>query len=296
MFIDFGLLEATVSAGFLASVICNIKYAVVMRKISKSNKSRILLRDLHKGLERGEFLLHYQPQSSLEEGKVVGVEALVRWNHHTKGMISPDDFIPVAESSGFIVPLGYWVLQEACRQHREWGVPDLKISVNISGYQFHQEDLVSRIKEIVTAEGMKPENLTLEITETVSMSDIKYTLEVLGELRALGFPISIDDFGTGYSSLIQLTKLPITELKIDKSFVTSMVNDSKGKIVIECIIGLSKRLGLSVVAEGVETEMQLNYLKSLNCDVIQGYLLSPPVASDKLFLRNEISTARLACV
>jgi EAL domain-containing protein (putative c-di-GMP-specific phosphodiesterase class I) len=296
MFINFGLLEATVSAGFITSVIWNIKYAVIMQKLKTGNNNRILVRDLHKALESGEFILHYQPQASLEDGKVVGVEALVRWNHPTKGIIQPDEFIPVAESSGFIVQLGYWVLQEACRQHREWGVPSLRMSVNLSGHQFYQEDLVSRLTEIINAEGMKPENLTLEITETVAMSDVERTLEVLKQLRAIGFPLSIDDFGTGYSSLVYLTKFPITELKIDRSFVTAMSNDAKGKIVIRCIIDLAKQLGLSVVAEGVETEEQAKYLKELSCDDMQGYLLSPPVASDKFFLRKDKGTTRLAYV
>lgn len=241
-----------------------------------------LFRDIRDAIENNEFILHYQPQYSLNSDKVTGVEALVRWNHPEKGLVAPTDFIPLAESSGLIVPLGYWVLREACRQYKEWDRPDLKMSVNLSAYQFGQVDLVEQISKILSEEGMNPNNLNLEITETTSMADIETTLVILKELRDKGIHISIDDFGVGYSSLMYLKKFPITTLKIDRYFVWDISKDLRGEVVIKSIISMAKSLGLNIVAEGVETQEQLTFLDESFCDEIQGYILSPPVPSNKL--------------
>jgi diguanylate cyclase (GGDEF)-like protein len=262
-------------------------------KTSLAKDTVVTVRDLRYALQENQFVLHYQPQVSVETGEVTGVEALVRWEHPTKGLILPTNFIPVAESSGLIIPLGYWILREACKQYREWNLPHLKMSVNLSAYQFKQVDLVSRIKEIIREEGMEPTKLDLEITESTSMSDISFTLHVLSELRSMGLPISIDDFGTGHSSLSYLKQFPITSLKIDRSFIEDSTKDENGAIFVSSIIDLAKRLGLNVVAEGVETEDQLNLLRELDCDNIQGYYYSPPLPSDKLLLYLEDFTSNV---
>jgi polar amino acid transport system substrate-binding protein len=245
-------------------------------------KNDIVVRDLKLALQTNQFILYYQPQLSLEENKVVGVEALVRWMHPEKGLVSPAEFIPVAEASGLIVQMGYWILRTACKQHKEWGIPDLVVSVNLSAHQFQQRDLIPRIEQILYEEGMNPENLNIEITESTSMSNTKFSLKVLKELRDMGIEISIDDFGTGHSSLAYLTQFPITALKIDKSFVDDITRSKDGESLVRTIIKLAKDLSLSVVAEGVETEAQLQFLKELKCDDIQGYLFSPPVPADRI--------------
>lgn len=248
----------------------------------QSKKYDIFVKDIRSGIYNGEFLLYYQPQYDIKTNKIVGVEALVRWNHPTKGIISPSDFIPVAESSGLIVPLGYYILREACKQYKQWGLPDLELSVNLSAYQFKQKDLVNKIKDIIIQEGIDPTKLNLEITESAFMSDINFTLKVLKELIDIGVQISIDDFGTGYSSLSYLKQFPITALKIDRSFVKDISKCEHDDVLLKMIINLAKNLRLKVVAEGVETKEQFKVLNDLSCDIVQGYLISEPLSSDKL--------------
>lgn len=247
-----------------------------------SKKYDLLIKDMRQSIQTGDFILHYQPLYSLNTNSMTGVEALVRWNHPIRGLISPAEFIPAAESSGLIIPLGYWILREACRQYKEWDMPDLKLSVNLSAHQFRQKDLVQKIKEIIEQEGMQTDRLNLEITESTSMSDINYTLKVLNELRKMGLLLSIDDFGTGYSSLAYLKQFPITTLKIDRSFINDIDTSKNGEAVIKTIINLAKSLELRVVAEGVETEEQLSFLRKLHCDKVQGFLLSKPLPSHEL--------------
>lgn len=234
------------------------------------------IKKIAKGIDENQFILYYQPQYSLKTKKITGVEALLRWNHPDKGIVTPDNFIPLAESSGLIVPLGYWVLREACRQYKEWGKEDIKLSINLSAYQFMQDDLVENIDKILEEEGMNPNNLNLEITETTTMKDIELTLKTLERLRDRGISISIDDFGVGYSSLSYLRKFPINTLKIDRSFVWDISKDKNGEVVIKSIISMAKNLDLNVVAEGVEDNEQLEFLDKLECDEIQGYLIAPP--------------------
>ena len=238
--------------------------------------------DLRRAVERREFQIHYQPIVMLDTGRLHGFEALVRWRHPKHGLISPMDFIPVAEETGLIVPIGQWVLAEACRQTREWqrrfpAHPPLSISVNLSTRQFTQPDLVEQVREVLEETGLDPRCLKLEITESVVMENSAAAAEMLGRLRALGLELSIDDFGTGYSSLSYLHRFPVSALKIDRSFVNQMRDNDENTELVRTIITLARTLGMEVVAEGVETERQLAQLKALECERGQGYYFSKPM-------------------
>jgi diguanylate cyclase (GGDEF)-like protein/PAS domain S-box-containing protein len=238
--------------------------------------------DLRRALDRREFTVYYQPIVSLETGAVLGFEALLRWRHPAHGFISPAEFIPVAEETGLILPIGRWALEEACRQMREWQsqfprAAEMYVSVNLSGRQFANPELCEQIAEALETTGLKPGSLKLEVTESVVMENIEKTIEMLRQLRALGVESSIDDFGTGYSSLSYLHHFPSTTLKIDRSFISRMGGaDEKGEIV-RTILVLARNLGMRVVAEGIETEAQLAQLQALSCDYGQGYLFSKAV-------------------
>ncbi|MEG4391246.1 EAL domain-containing protein [Microcoleus sp. BROC3] len=242
--------------------------------------------DLRMALKRQEFLLHYQPFVSLASGRIIGFEALVRWQHPLRGLIPPMKFIPVAEETGAIVPLGEWVLEEACRQLRLWeGMFDfdrpLIMSVNLSGKQFAQPDLVERIQAILGATGLSPESLKLEITESVVMEDVESAIAVLKHMKALNVKLGIDDFGTGYSSLSYLSRFPTDTLKVDKSFVGRMEIESEGEnvAIVRTIVALAHALGMDVIAEGVETAQQLAKLRSIGCEYGQGYFFAKPLPS-----------------
>jgi EAL domain-containing protein (putative c-di-GMP-specific phosphodiesterase class I) len=239
--------------------------------------------DLRRALERKELFLHYQPIIALETGRVSGFEALARWQHPTRGLISPAEFIPVAEETGIIVPLGLWVLEAACRQMREWAdmsgdFDGVTVSVNLSGRQFSQSDLVEQVSAALGKAGLAPARLKLEVTESMVMENVETVVEVLTKLRALGVGLSIDDFGTGYSSLSYLHKFPIDTLKIDRSFVGRMTDNVENAEIVRTIITLAKSLQMSVVAEGVETREQFKRLRESGCDFGQGFILSRPVA------------------
>ncbi|NES69615.1 MAG: bifunctional diguanylate cyclase/phosphodiesterase, partial [Okeania sp. SIO2D1] len=227
------------------------------------------------------FLLNYQPIISLCTGKLLGFEALVRWRHPERGIISPVKFIPLAEETGLILPLGQWVLWEACRQLQEWqeiySQNDLTIAVNISGKQFSQPNLILHIQRILQQTGINSQRLKIEITESVVMDNAESAITVLSQLQELGIQLSVDDFGTGYSSLSYLHRFPINTLKVDKSFVTNMGVNGENCEIVRAIITLAHSLGLDVVAEGIETEQQLTQLKNLGCEYGQGYLFSKPV-------------------
>lgn len=234
-------------------------------------------------LERNEFVLHYQPKLDLGSGKVVGAEALIRWQKPGQGWIYPTDFIGVAEDSGLIVPLSKWVLAQACRQARTWqanGLPNLCMSVNVSAIDFRQRDFVEGIEQILQQTGMDPALLELEITEGVLMQNVDATMVALNRLKALGVRLAIDDFGTGYSSLSYLQRFPIDVLKIDQSFIRGLGRDSNDAALVGAIISLGKSLNLTVIAEGVETLEQLNFLKALHCEEGQGYYFSKAVDPD----------------
>jgi diguanylate cyclase len=235
---------------------------------------------LRKALKNNEFVLNYQPQVSLQTGEIVGVEALLRWNSMEAGMVSPNQFIPVAEESGLIIPLGEWVLNHACKQGKAWhdsGQNDLKIAVNLSPVQFLHENLVGLVIKALQTTGFNPHFLELEITEGVAFTDAEEAIKKMQALRDLGVRISIDDFGTGYSSLMYLKRFPINTLKIPKPFNQDIMGSQKDKALVETIIYLGHSLGLSVIAEGIENKEQLLFLKEHQCDVIQGDLYSKPL-------------------
>lgn len=234
-------------------------------------------------LEREEFVLHYQPKLDLGSGKVVGAEALIRWKKPGQGWVYPSDFIGVAEDSGLIVPLSKWVLAQACRQARAWhakGLPQLCMSVNVSAIDFRQPDFVEGIERTLKQTGMEPAFLELEITEGVLMQNVDATMVALNQLKALGVRLAIDDFGTGYSSLSYLQRFPIDVLKIDQSFIRDLNRDSNDAALVSAIISLGKSLKLTIIAEGVETLEQLNFLKALQCEEGQGYYFSKAVEPD----------------
>jgi len=236
--------------------------------------------DLRTALERQEFVLHYQPQVDLKSRRLVGFEALVRWLHPAKGLIAPDEFIPIAEDTGLIVPLGEWILGEACRQLKEWhgkGADRLRMSVNLSAVQFHDKDLLNQVNNALAETGLAPEWLDLEVTETMAMRSPKDSIVTMRALRDIGVTLAIDDFGTGYSSLAYLKLFPIQALKIDRSFVKDIEKDSNDAAICDATIVLAHKLNLDVIAEGVETEAQLEFLRRAGCRTIQGYLISRPL-------------------
>ncbi|BBP55190.1 MULTISPECIES: putative bifunctional diguanylate cyclase/phosphodiesterase [Pseudomonas] len=235
---------------------------------------------LRLGLQRKEFVLHYQPKLDLKSGKVVGVEALVRWDRPDHGLVYPSDFIPVAEDSGLIVPLSQWVLQEACQQACRWqaqGMRPLYLSVNISAIDFRQRGFVEGIARTLKETGLAPTQLELEITESVLMQNVDTTVAILKAIKQLGIRLAIDDFGTGYSSLSYLQKFPVDVLKIDQSFVGDLSIDSNDAKLVSTIISLGKSLNLHIIAEGVETLEQLEFLKKHQCEEVQGYYFSKAV-------------------
>ena len=252
---------------------------------------------LRQAIENGDFQLHYQPQIDSNNGAMIGVEALLRWHHPEQGMISPGRFIPVAEESGLILPLGGWVLREACRQNREWqarGLPALPVAVNISALQFLQPQFVDTVRSVLTYCGLPPHCLEIELTESIMMDGAEHNIELLKSLRELGVRISIDDFGTGYSSLAYLKRLPIDKLKIDQAFVRDITTDLDDAVITSAIIGLAHNLRLGVIAEGVETPEQQAFLLQQGCAQIQGYLISRPLPPDafEAFWRASLSAGK----
>jgi diguanylate cyclase (GGDEF)-like protein/PAS domain S-box-containing protein len=256
----------------------------VMRRIALGN-------DLRGGLEREEFMVYYQPKVNIQTGIVSGMEALVRWNRMKKEMVPPGEFISLAEDNSVIFPLGEWVLSTACRQAGEFGVGchrDLCVAVNLSVKQFRQDNLVAMIRETLNKTGLSPNLLTIEITENIVISDIEATIKTLKLLKELGIHVSIDDFGTGYSSLSYLKKMPLSELKIDKSFVDDTPDNAEASAIVKMVLSLARSLKLKTVAEGVETKEQLEFLHKEGCDEMQGYLFSKPLpAAEMATLLNE---------
>lgn len=251
----------------------------------------ILEQDLHYALGRGEIYLEYQPKVNIATGTIESVEALLRWKHPEKGNISPMVFIPIAEESGLIVPIGKWVLETACRQAKKWqeaGFENLGVGVNLSIRQFYQQDLVEMIDQILQQTGLESNYLELEITESMTMNT-NYAIKTLKHLKTLGVNIAVDDFGTGYSSLSYLKDFPIDCLKMDRSFVRNIDVDEQGAVLASMIISMAKHLQLKIVAEGVEEVHQLSFLSTRKCDLIQGYLFSKPLTIEELVTRfNEI--------
>ena len=248
--------------------------------------------NLRRALDRGEFVVHYQPQITITDGKIVGMEALVRWHHPKFGLISPKKFIHWAEDSGLIIPIGEWVLKEACRQNKTWqeaGFPGLRVSVNLSARQFKQENLDKSIYKSLKETNLEPDLLSLELTESTIMEDPQTAIEVSHRIRANGIRFSIDDFGTGYSSLNYLKHFPLSNIKMDQTFVQDLASDPSDKAIAKAVIALGHGLNLSVIAEGVETESQRDLLKSYECDMMQGFFFSKPLPSNSFeqLLRKE---------
>jgi len=263
---------------------------------SNARKQLQLLQELRNALDQQQFRLHYQPKFDASNGRAVGAEALLRWEHPTHGLLLPDKFIDLAEKTGLIIPIGDWVLNEACRQMREWfvlGYTHWRIAVNLSALQFCHAGLVQSVARALATHHLPANCLTLEITETTAMSDADASMTVLNELSQMGVDLSIDDFGTGYSSLMYLKRLPANELKIDRGFVRDLERDSDDAAIVSAIVALGQALGLRIVAEGVETDVQQDFLTQLGCDSLQGYLLGHPLPAER-FLSDIVQAERLA--
>jgi EAL domain-containing protein (putative c-di-GMP-specific phosphodiesterase class I) len=246
----------------------------------------LLMRNgLRRALERQEFVLHYQPQIDLGNGAIIGVEALIRWNHPELGVVSPARFIPVAEESGLIVPIGEWVLREACRQAMAWrdaGLPELSMAVNLSAVQFKRGDVDRSVMQALEQTGFNPALLELELTESILIQNAESVLASVKRLKLLGVKISIDDFGTGYSSLSYLKRFDIDKLKIDQSFVRDLATDPDDAAIVRAIIQMARSLNLRTIAEGVETEEMLHQLRIFQCDEAQGYHFARPMPASDL--------------
>jgi diguanylate cyclase (GGDEF)-like protein len=258
-------------------------YEFYSTKMNAKALERLSLENqLRRALAREELLLVYQPKIDIRTGRVVGAEALLRWNHPEQGLISPISFIPLAEQTGLIVSFGEWVLHTACRQNKAWqsaGLPNIHIAVNVSARQFRDVRFIRTISEVLEDSGLEPQYLTLELTENTIMENTKENLDTLHRIKTMGVKLSVDDFGTGYSSLSYLKQLPLDELKIDRSFISEIRSEADDAPIVTAIIAMAHSLGLTVVMEGIETEQQLVFARDRSCDEYQGYLFSKPVTS-----------------
>ena len=256
-------------------------YQLFMPAMNAFAKDRLELENgLRRAVVQGEFVLHYQPKVDVRDGGIDSAEALIRWQHPTRGLTGPSDFIPLAEECGLILPIGEWVLREACRQACAWqtaGLRPIRVAVNLSAQQFRQKNLVEIVRSALTAARLEPRYLELELTESAVMHDAEQSIEILRQLSALGVRISVDDFGTGYSSLSYLRRLPLDKLKIDRAFIRDVVTSRDDAAIVRAIVSLAHNLRLKVIAEGVETPDQLAFLRELGCDQYQGYHYSVPV-------------------
>ena len=252
---------------------------------AQASRQFALESSLHQAIDNQEFVLHYQPRLAAASLKITGVEALIRWQHPQLGMIPPNEFIPLAEASGLILPIGEWVLRTACRQNREWqerGFPAFFVGVNVSARQFQQQQFAEIVLQVLAETRLAPNYLDLELTESSIMSNAQRTIDVLSTLQSMGLTISLDDFGTGFSSLSYLKRLPIDTLKIDQSFIRDLTADPDDAALVMAIVTLAHNLRLDVVAEGVETAEQLKFLQLLGCDEVQGYLFSKSLPAEEL--------------
>ena len=241
--------------------------------------------DLRHALERDELRVYYQPIAETQTGRIVAIEALLRWQHPERGIVNPDEFIPFAEETGLIVPIGEWVLREAMFQNRAWqdaGHRPMRVTVNLSARQLQQEDMVSIVARLLRETGLAPEHLQLEITESAVMKNVELIIAMLHQIRRMGVGVSLDDFGTGYSSLSYLKRFPIDSVKIDRSFVRDIATDPSDAAIVTTVIAMARNLNLKVIAEGVETPEQLEFLQKRGCDEYQGYLISRPVEPAKI--------------
>ncbi|RNB84452.1 EAL domain-containing protein [Brevibacillus fluminis] len=279
------LIKHADSAMYRAMELGGGSYEFYTEEMSKAAAEHVHLgSSLSKSLEREELIVCYQPQLELPSGRIIGMEALLRWRHPELGLISPASFIPLAEETGLIVSIGEWVLRTACQQTKEWqdrGFADLRVAVNLSARQFQQEDLVLMVDRVLGKTGLPPQSLELEITESIAMNDENRVITTMHQLKRLGVRLAIDDFGTGYSSLSYLSRFPLNNLKIDQSFIQNVVNQDDDAAITKAIVSLAKALGLQVTAEGVETKEQLAFLEQLQCNKIQGYYVSKPLFAEE---------------
>jgi diguanylate cyclase (GGDEF)-like protein len=275
-----------------AAAVSNVKnsrrssYMVYSPDMVESSRYKFsLVSELHQAIERNEFVLHYQPKIDGKTSQIVGIEALIRWNHPLRGLLYPIDFIPIAEETGIIKYIDEWVLYNACLQLKKWtqeGIRHLRLAVNLSAWQFKDQHLVDIVSKVLSETGIDPSSLELEITETAAMENMNFTQNILTRLISMGVAISIDDFGTGYSSLNYLKHFPISFLKIDRSFVADILSDKNTYSIVRAIIEVAHALQLKVIAEGVENQEQLDMLKELGCDEVQGYHISRPLPVDDI--------------
>jgi len=279
------LMKSADSALSLAKEMERNSYQFYTAELNTKAFARFALEtSLRRAVERQEFVLLYQPQVSLGTGTVTGVEALIRWVHPDLGVVSPMEFIPLAEETGLIVPIGAWVLRTACAQCQAWAEAgmEIRVAINLSAGQFRDAMLIDEIRQVLAETGVKPELIELEITESMLMDNIEGSIERLDQISQFGCRLSIDDFGTGYSSLNYLKRFPVDVLKVDRSFVSDVTNSEDDAMIVKAIVTLAHNLELEVVAEGVETREHLSYLSYLGCDLIQGYLVSKPVAGKQV--------------
>ena len=269
-------------------------YRYFSPKMSETALHRLTLENhLRKAIERGELDLYYQPQLDVATGEFCALEALLRWDSQELGRISPAEFIPLAEETGLIIGIGEWVLRKACRQAKNWrdqGVPLSRMAVNVSAMQFLHKGFSSLVTTILAETGLKPEMLELELTESALINDEDIVLGVLQSLKKIGVQLAIDDFGTGYSSLSRLKNFPIDRLKIDQAFVRNIEQDSDNAAIVVAVIAMAEGMDMKVIAEGVETDSQMAFLKNKRCNEIQGYLLSKPLPSAQVeeFLMQQL--------
>ena len=256
------------------------------KQMKGPSTERLMLEvSLQRAIEHNEFVIHYQPKRDLRDGSITGVEALLRWNHPDLGLLGPNQFIPLAEETGLIIPIGQWVLRNACQQNVAWqkqGLPPMSMAVNLSPRQFTDDGLLSTIDQVLAETGMAPHLLQLEITESMVMHDIERSIAVLNAIKSRDVQLAVDDFGTGYSSMALIKRFPVDTLKIDRSFVRDLPQDSEDKAIADAIIGLGRALGLRIVAEGVETAEQETFLRDHSCDEMQGYLFSRAVEPEEI--------------
>lgn len=248
-------------------------------------ENELLRTEMMEALEQGQFELYYQPKISFRTGEIMGVEALIRWHHPSKGFVPPSAFVPLAEQTGFITKIDEWGLRTACQQSIKWqelGLPPVKISVNMSQAQFHRTDVVSTVTNVLKETGLDPSLLEIEVTETMAMQDIERTVNILGRIRSMGVSISMDDFGSGYSSLSSLKTIPLDILKIDRSLVCDLDENDVSKQITGAIVDLGKAMQLIILAEGVETQEQCRFLTEIGCDMAQGYFYSKPRPADEI--------------
>ncbi len=252
---------------------------------TKVHEKFLLQEQLRNAVARSEFVLFYQPQVDMRTERVFAVEALLRWKHPSLGLVQPIKFIPIAEETGLIVPMGEWALREACRQNKAWqdaGLPFINVSVNVSARQFSDKNLFAKVVKALQDSGLEAKYLELELTESLIMQDVAQAIETMRQLQGLGVQLSIDDFGTGYSSLSALKTFPVARLKIDRSFISSLPVNEHDKAVASAVISLGQKLNLRVIAEGVETDEQVTFLRAHRCDEMQGYHFSKPLPAEAI--------------